>query len=78
MTFVPLLLTLAHAAPTLGIQGHLLDAGGHPVEGARAARFRVWSASTGGAALHDEQVTVSFVGGAFATHLGLLVPLGGG
>lgn len=75
MTLIPLLLTLAHAAPTLGIQGTLTDAGGQPVEGSRAPRFRVWSAGTGGTALHDEQVTVSFVGGAFATHLGLAVPL---
>lgn len=74
---LPLSLTLllplaAHAAPIqLAWQGRLLDAAGAPIHGPQPVVIRLWSAASGGTALHVEDLgTVPVADGYLAATLG--------
>jgi hypothetical protein len=61
---------------TLNYQGYLTNSAGTPINGARAMTFRLYSASSGGAALWTEaQPSVNVVNGIFDTTLGSITPL---
>jgi hypothetical protein len=65
-----ILLTALALAATLSldlpVQGQLTDAGGAPVDGARAVTLRVHTAETGGSPVATSTRTVQFTGGAFS------------
>jgi hypothetical protein len=64
------LLALAYSAPTIPVQGDLIDAAGAPLQGTHAVSLSIYDQPTGGAALWTETDTVTFAGGAFATVVG--------
>jgi hypothetical protein len=62
---------LADAPPFMPVQGFVTDAGGTPLSGSHAIRFRLYAVGTGGAALFDEaQASVSVDEGLFSVELG--------
>ncbi len=62
--------------PTVGYQGRLTDASGHPIDATVSVTFAVYGAPTGGTPLWTETQSVAFANGYFAVQLGATTPLG--
>src|SRR5512138_2483513 len=81
LLFVPILFLLFFTTPAaaipqqIGYQGYLTDSGGVPHNGTVAMTFRIYSVSSGGAALWTETQDVPVSQGVYSVNLGAVSAL---
>jgi hypothetical protein len=81
LLFIPILLLLCFTTPASAIpqqiayQGYLTDSGGVPHNGTISMTFRIYSVSSGGAALWTETQDVTVNQGVYSVNLGEVAPL---